>query len=58
MKKNKKNKLRSADNRKSYAFEDRKKVCPFSHKNSPIIDYKDIKLLSRYTSEKGIRRWR
>ena len=34
-------------------FEDRKKFCPFSQPNSPKIDYKDIKLLSRYVSEKG-----
>ena len=34
-------------------FEIRKKFCPFSQKNSPRIDYKDIKLLSRYISEKG-----
>ena len=34
-------------------FEERKKFCPFSQKNSPKIDYKDIKLLSRYISEKG-----
>ena len=34
-------------------FEERKKFCPFSQKNSPTIDYKDIKLLSRYISEKG-----
>ena len=31
----------------------RKKFCPFSSKNSPKIDYKDIRLLSRYVSEKG-----
>ena len=34
-------------------FENRKRFCPFSQKNSPTIDYKDIKLLSRYVSEKG-----
>ena len=34
-------------------FEERKKFCPFSQKNSPKITYKDIKLLSRYISEKG-----
>ena len=27
--------------------------CPFSHKDSPKIDYKDVRLLSRYLSEKG-----
>ena len=53
MKKNKKFKSRSRDDNKNSPFEDRKKFCPFSQKNSPIIDYKDIKLLSRYISEKG-----
>jgi ribosomal protein S18 len=31
----------------------RKKTCPFSSKNAPAIDYKDVKLLSRYVSERG-----
>ena len=53
MKKNRKFKSRGRDENKNSPFEDRKKFCPFSHKNSPIIDYKDIKLLSRYISEKG-----
>ena len=53
MKKNKKYKPRSKDDNKNSAFEERRKFCPFSHKNSPLIDYKDIKLLSRYVSEKG-----
>ena len=53
MKKNKKFKSRSRDDNKNSPFEERKKFCPFSQKNSPIIDYKDIKLLSRYVSEKG-----
>ena len=53
MKKNKKYKSRSRDDNKNSPFEDRKKFCPFSQKNSPIIDYKDVKLLSRYVSEKG-----
>ena len=53
MKKNKKFKSRSRDDNKNSPFEDRKKFCPFSQKNSPTIDYKDIKLLSRYISEKG-----
>ena len=34
-------------------FETRKKTCPLSNKNSPKIDYKDIRLLSRYVTEKG-----
>ena len=53
MKKNKKNRSRNRDENKNSPFEDRKKFCPFSQKNSPLIDYKDIKLLSRYVSEKG-----
>lgn len=31
----------------------RRKTCPFSAPNAPKIDYKDIKLLSRYVSERG-----
>ncbi len=31
----------------------RKKVCPFSGQNAPDIDYKDVKLLQRYISERG-----
>ena len=53
MKKNKKFKTRSRDDNKNSPFEDRKKFCPFSQKNSPIIDYKDVKMLNRYISEKG-----
>ena len=53
MKKNKKFKSRNRDDNKNSPFEDRKKFCPFSQKQSPKIDYKDIKLLSRYVSEKG-----
>ena len=53
MKKNKNNKFKSRDERKNSPFEERKRFCPFSQKNSPEIDYKNIKLLSRYISEKG-----
>ncbi len=31
----------------------RRKVCPFSGDNAPAIDYKDVRLLQRYISEKG-----
>ena len=31
----------------------RRKTCPFSGANAPKIDYKDVKLLSRYVSERG-----
>ena len=40
MKKNKKFKTKGRDDSKSSPFEDRKKFCPFSQKNSPVIDYK------------------
>jgi len=52
-KNNKKFKSIGRDENKNSPFEDRRKFCPFSQKNSPKIDYKDIKLLSRYVSEKG-----
>mgnify|MGYP006273345589 FL=1 len=35
------------------AFSRRRKVCPFSGENAPKIDYKDVKLLQRYLSERG-----
>ena len=31
----------------------RRKSCPFAAKDAPKIDYKDVKLLQRYISEKG-----
>ena len=31
----------------------RRKVCPFSGDNAPKIDYKDVRLLQRYISERG-----
>ncbi len=31
----------------------RKKTCPFTGVGAPVIDYKDVKLLSRYISERG-----
>jgi small subunit ribosomal protein S18 len=31
----------------------RKKTCPFSGDNAPRIDYKDVKLLQRFISERG-----
>ncbi len=34
-------------------FNHRRKSCPFSSANAPVIDYKDIKLLSRFISERG-----
>ncbi len=31
----------------------RRKTCPFSGAGAPAIDYKDVKLLQRYISERG-----
>jgi small subunit ribosomal protein S18 len=31
----------------------RRKTCPFSGPNAPKIDYKDVRLLTRFTSERG-----
>ena len=50
----KKNKFKSRKEEKSNSpFEKGKKFCPFSQPGSPLIDYKDIRLLSRYITEKG-----
>ncbi len=35
------------------AFLRRRKTCPFSGDNAPKIDYKDVRLLQRYVSERG-----
>ena len=34
-------------------FHRRRKTCPFSGANAPKIDYKDVRLLGRYISERG-----
>jgi small subunit ribosomal protein S18 len=34
-------------------FYRRRKSCPFSGPNAPKIDYKDVRLLSRFLSERG-----
>ena len=47
------NKTYNKEDNSNSPFENKKKFCPFSQKNSPNIDYKDLKLLSRYISEKG-----
>lgn len=31
----------------------RRKSCPFSGPKAPKIDYKDVRMLQRYTSERG-----
>ncbi len=49
-----KNKFKSKkDDRQNSPFENKKKFCPFSQPGSPLIDYKDTRLLSRYVTEKG-----
>ena len=35
------------------SFFRRRKSCPFSTDDAPKIDYKDVKLLQRYISERG-----
>ena len=45
--------MRKKDDKKNSPFGERKRFCPFSKPNSPRIDYKDVKLLSRFISEKG-----
>lgn len=34
-------------------FHRRRKTCPFSGDHAPAIDYKDVKLLQRFVSERG-----
>tara|TARA_Y100000590_G_C15706549_1_gene1008829 strand:+ start:239 stop:520 length:282 start_codon:yes stop_codon:yes gene_type:complete len=53
MKRNSNSRYKNKDEKRNTPFEERKKFCPFSQKISPIIDYKDIKLLNRFISEKG-----
>ena len=31
----------------------RRKSCPFSGKDAPVIDYKDVRLLQGFVSERG-----
>ena len=42
---------RRGNNNKHY-FK-RQKTCPFSEKDSPEIDYKDVRMLQKYISERG-----
>ena len=53
MKRNKRKQTNNREENNNSPFENRKKFCPFSQPGSPIIDYKDTRLLSRYISEKG-----
>tara|TARA_B100001778_G_scaffold308082_1_gene288594 strand:+ start:1224 stop:1496 length:273 start_codon:yes stop_codon:yes gene_type:complete len=59
MKKNSKNRKKSGQNNftklsifqpQKYKF---KKKCPLSGKGAPVIDYKNIKILKKYTTENG-----
>ncbi len=34
-------------------FFKRKKTCPFSGPNAPAIDWKDVRMMGRYISERG-----
>ena len=34
-------------------FHRRRKTCPFSGDNAPVIDYKDVRLLQGFVSERG-----
>ena len=37
----------------SRAFFRRRESCPFSGKDAPVIDYKDVRLLQGFMSERG-----
>ncbi len=52
MRKIKKKSFRRED-KSNTPFDAKKKFCPFSQPNGPVINYKDTKLLSRYITEKG-----
>ncbi len=43
----------STEDQSRRPFFRRRKTCPFSGDNAPVIDYKDIRLLQRYLSERG-----
>ena len=43
----------SSSNKQQQVFFRRRKGCPLSEPNSPVVDYKNIKLLSRFISERG-----
>lgn len=44
---------RKNNSTKNQLFTKKFKSCPFSSKYSPKIDYKNVKLLEKYISEKG-----
>lgn len=39
--------------RKAQSFFKPRRTCPFKGKNAPTIDYKDVKLLSKFVTERG-----
>lgn len=43
----------SSGGRGKPSFFRRRKTCPFSGEGAPKIDFKDVKLLSRFVSERG-----
>lgn len=47
------NTTRSTSSPTRRAFFRRRKSCPFSVPGAPKIDYKDVKLLQRFVSERG-----
>ena len=57
MKRNNKKKTSQSNFAKLSIFQPQKykfkKKCPLSGKGAPIVDYKNIKLLKKYTSESG-----
>ena len=50
---NRNNRNNRNNNQKKQLFTKKFKSCPFGGKHSPKIDYKNVKLLERYISEKG-----
>ena len=53
MRSSRENKKRVGNSQKKQLFTKKFKSCPFSSKNAPIINYKNVKLLEKYISEKG-----
>ena len=45
--------MRAPEGGAKRSFFRRRKSCPFSGQDAPKIDYKDVRLLQRFTSERG-----
>jgi len=43
----------SGDDKARRPFFRRRKTCPFSGTNAQIIDYKDVRMLTKFISERG-----